>query len=168
MLELSPIEQKKHAIQRVKECVNHACEVLEHRFDMPSVTFNQRGKIAGSARLHTNEIRLNPKLLEDNLDEFLQHVIPHEVCHLLVFTLFGKVRPHGKEWQSLMDRLFDLPANPYHSMNVEKVAGKVFDYYCLCGPTKLSIRRHNKVQRRLQRYYCKRCNAVLEAKTNVE
>ncbi|MDU0354933.1 SprT-like domain-containing protein [Paraglaciecola aquimarina] len=98
-------------IDRVEACIAHASSQLEHNFILPKVHFTQKGKIAGSARLQTNELRFNPILLQDNLSNFLDEVVPHEVCHLLAFSLFGKVRPHGKEWKTLMMQLFNLPGS---------------------------------------------------------
>lgn len=132
-------------------------------FILPKVNFNQRGKIAGCARLQMNELRFNPILLDDNVDAFLKEVVPHEVCHLLTFKLFGKVRPHGKEWQNLMQMLFDLEGQTYHQMDVTKVKGKIFHYECGCGPIELSIRRHNKVVRNKQTYICRKCGHCLIA-----
>lgn len=132
-------------------------------FILPKVNFNQRGKIAGCARLQMNELRFNPILLDDNVDAFLKEVVPHEVCHLLTFKLFGKVRPHGKEWQNLMRMLFDLEGQTYHQMDVTKVKGKIFHYECRCGPIELSIRRHNKVMRNKQTYICRKCGHSLIA-----
>lgn len=150
-------------IQKVEQCINHACCYFEQNFRLPKISFNQRGKIAGCARLQLNELRFNPVLLADNVDAFLQEVVPHEVCHLLAYTLFGKVRPHGKEWQSLMRELFDLKGQTYHQMDVTKVKGQSFSYQCACGPIELSIRRHNKVVRGKQTYICRNCRRPLTA-----
>lgn len=133
----------------------------------PKISFNQRGKIAGCARLQINEIRFNPILLSDNLDAFLEVVVPHEVCHLLAYRLFGKVRPHGKEWQGLMLELFGIRGQVYHQMDITKVKGKIFHYQCECGPIELSIRRHNKVVRGEQTYICKKCRSTLRAEARV-
>lgn len=148
--------------QKVEQCIHHASQYFEQNFKHPKINFNQRGKIAGSARLQFNELRFNPVLLEDNLDAFLQEVVPHEVCHLLAYTLFGKVRPHGKEWQSLMRNLFELNGQTYHQMDVAKVKGKSFNYQCECGTIELGIRRHNKVIRGEQIYICKKCRSPLK------
>lgn len=136
---------------------------LNQAFCIPQISFKQRGKIAGCARLQINELRFNPVLLADNHQLFLDEVVPHEVCHLIVFTLFGKVRPHGKEWKTLMKQLFNLDGQTYHKMDVAKVAGKNFQYQCLCGPVELTIRRHNKIKRGEQQYSCRRCQSVLTA-----
>ncbi|MCF2950059.1 SprT family zinc-dependent metalloprotease [Paraglaciecola aquimarina] len=153
-------------INRVLECIHTASKQLNKAFQPPKISFNQRGKIAGCARLQTNELRFNPVLLKDNHQLFLDEVVPHEVCHLIAFSMFGKVRPHGKEWKSLMKVLFDLDGQTYHKMDVKKVAGKQFVYQCECGPVELSIRRHNKVKRGEQQYTCRRCQSIL-TQTNI-
>jgi SprT protein len=145
----------------VKSCLSKAEKKLQQDFTMPAIFFNQRGKIAGSARLQKNELKFNPVLLNDNLQVFLDEVVAHEVGHLITFQLFGKVKPHGKEWQQIMTQVLNVAAKPYHDMNVEKVKGKTFIYQCQCGPTELGIRRHNKVVRGTQQYSCKRCRQIL-------
>ncbi len=154
-------------IQKVEQCINHASSYFKQNFRLPKIGFKQRGKIAGCARLQTNELRFNPILLSDNVDAFLEEVVPHEVCHLLAYTLFGKVRPHGKEWQSLMLELFDLKGQTYHQMDVSKVKGKSFNYQCECGSIELGIRRHNKVVKGKQTYICRKCRSPLMAQVSV-
>lgn len=146
---------------RVYSCCALASKKLAVEFAMPGISFNQRGKIAGSARLQTNQLRFNPVLLADNLETFLEEVIPHEICHLLAFRLYGKVRPHGKEWKTLMSQVFGLTGNTYHKFDVSKVIGNTFEYKCLCGPLQLSTRRHYKVLRRQVTYSCLRCGEKL-------
>lgn len=150
------------AESRLIECYQIARSELGKSFPLPELVFNQRGKIAGAAHLQANKIRLNPTLLTDNLAHFLSDVIPHEVCHLLVFQIFGRVKPHGKEWQTMMVDLFGLVPNVHHKLDVSKVKGKEFEYFCECGPIKLSIRRHNKIVRNQQQYICRRCGSNLK------
>ena len=136
---------------------------FKRSFPMPHISLKQRGKIAGSARLQNNELRLNPVLMADNPDKFLHEVIPHEICHLVAYQLYGRVKPHGREWQQLMTKVFGLPPNVYHAMDISKVAGKSFAYRCQCGPVQLSIRRHNKVLRNQLQYRCLKCGVQLVA-----
>ena len=164
---LLSLNSQQLVIQKVEQCLSLASTYFEQSFSPPIISFNQRGKIAGCARLQTNELRFNPVLLADNIDAFLEEVVPHEVCHLLAYRLFGKVRPHGKEWQSLMLEVFDLKGQTYHQMDVTKVAGKSFNYQCQCGPIELSIRRHNKVVRGKQTYICRKCRSPLTVETSV-
>lgn len=155
-----------HLKDRVLQCLDDFLGVAEAKLQItipkPTVCFNQRGKIAGSARLQVNQIRLNPTLLTDNPDRFCQEVIPHELAHLIVYQLYGRARPHGKEWKSVMESVFKLPAQTRHDMDVSKVSGKTFSYRCQCGPVVLSVRRHNKVLRG-QQYQCRACKKSLQA-----
>lgn len=156
---------KAELLACVTRCYETAELKLNKTFPRPEVTFNQRGKVAGSARLQINQLRFNPVLLADNPAHFLNDVVPHEVSHLIVFQVFGKVRPHGREWQQMMSEVFDVPPRTRHSMDVSKVQGKTFTYLCGCGPMELSIRRHNKVQRNQQQYICRSCKQTLLLKT---
>ncbi|MDF2180227.1 SprT family zinc-dependent metalloprotease [Aliiglaciecola sp. CAU 1673] len=164
---ISPdIIQQVHA--RLDECLQAAGHYLDRTIAKPTLSFNQRGKIAGSARLQRHEIRLNPVLMADNLACFLNDVIPHELCHLLVFQLYGRgsrfrpILPHGPEWKALMQGIFNLPGKATHQMDVSKVQGRQFVYRCGCGPVSLSVRRHNKVLKGT-RYICRSCRESLVA-----
>ncbi|MEQ3652594.1 MAG: SprT-like domain-containing protein, partial [Glaciecola sp.] len=76
-------------------------DYFNQTFELPMLNLKQRGKIAGSAHLQKNLIKLNLSLFEDNIDEFIQQVIPHEVAHIVCYQLYGKVKPHGREWQAV-------------------------------------------------------------------
>lgn len=156
---LSPLQQR--VVERIETCYHLAEAKLNRRFPRPTTQFSLRGKSAGTAHLQQNKLRFNPILLSENCEAFMQEVVPHEICHLLCFQLFGKTKPHGKEWQSLMLSVFALNPSTTHSFNVASVAGREVDYHCACGPIKLSIRRHNKVVRGENRYLCKRCKTHL-------
>ncbi|WMC11803.1 SprT family zinc-dependent metalloprotease [Oceanimonas pelagia] len=145
---------------RVSECLALAERHTGRRFDPPLVCFNQRGRIAGSAWLEQWELRFNPVLLTDNAHDFLSEIVPHEVAHLVVFALYGKVKPHGREWQAIMAEVFGLEPRTRHRLNTEKVA-PVFSYDCGCRIHKLSLRRHNKVLRGQLRYQCLHCGQPL-------
>ena len=74
---------QSQVIARVEQCIAHANQRLNKRLPMPAVSFRQRGKIAGSARLQGWEVRFNPVLVEENPQAFLDEVVPHEVAHLV-------------------------------------------------------------------------------------
>lgn len=152
------------AEQRTSDCVDLANQHFAKNFTVPQVSLNQRGKIAGTAHLHKNVIKLNHTLFSDNVAHFINEVIPHEVSHIIVFQQYGKVRPHGIHWKNVMQQVFGLPPNVRHSLDVTKVEGKTFSYYCDCGSIKLSIRRHNKIIKNKQTYICRKCHQVLSEK----
>ena len=88
-------------------------------------------------------------------------MIPHEIAHLIVFAVWGKVKPHGKEWQSVMQNIFGIPAQTTHSMDISKVRGVTFAYRCRCQTHQLTVRRHRAVVRGDRQYTCRKCGSVL-------
>ncbi|GAA3526196.1 SprT family zinc-dependent metalloprotease [Zobellella aerophila] len=145
---------------RVTDCLSLAGQRLGDDFPPPRVCFNQGGRIAGSAWLERWELRFNPVLLADNVGAFITEIIPHEVAHLVVFARYGKVRPHGREWQTVMRSVFGLEPSTRHRLDTHKVA-PTFGYDCGCRLHRLSLRRHNKIQRGQSRYLCMHCGKLL-------
>lgn len=147
------IELCKLAQRRIKY------PVLEQ---LPSLSFDQRGCIAGSAIYQKNHIKLNRILLEENPKVFFDEVIAHELSHIIAYQLHGaKIKPHGKEWQSIMRDVFQLNPKTKHNLNVDTVKSKEFDYECDCGPIKLTLRRHNMIIRGKRAYNCRVCSSRL-------
>lgn len=130
---------------------------------LPQLCFNQRGKAAGTARLTQWSIRLNPVLLAAHPQVFLDEVIPHELAHLLVFARHGRTRPHGVQWQRLMQDTFQLTPRVTHDLDISALTGPTFAYRCACREHDLSLRRHNKLQRGQARYLCRHCGQPLVA-----
>ncbi len=158
-------EEDKKALMFVGEdCFIKAECFFDRAFKRPSYQFNQRGKAAGTAHLQRNLIKINPILFLNNRDEFFQQVIPHEVAHLISFQLYGKVRPHGKEWKMVMTEVFNRPALTTHQLDIKDVIGVQFHYRCECSTHQLTIRRHNKVLKGA-RYLCKKCKTSLYLNT---
>ncbi|QUM77707.1 SprT family zinc-dependent metalloprotease [Moritella sp. 24] len=151
-------------LAKIDTCYQQAEQRLNRNFPRPQINFNQRGKAAGSARLQTNELRFNPVLLRENQQHFIAHTVPHEVAHLLVYQIFGRTKPHGKEWQQIMNKIFDLTAKTTHEYDVSSVKGKTFTYACQCTEHQLTIRRHNKIVRDNVKYICRFCRKSLTIK----
>ncbi|MBD8512997.1 SprT family zinc-dependent metalloprotease [Photobacterium sp. WH77] len=148
-------------IERTLSCLRRAENKLGKQFPDPAIRFTQRGKIAGSARMQSWEIRYNPVLLAENPHAFLAEVVPHELAHLLTFACHGKVRPHGPEWQKMMTEVFNVPARTTHSFDISSVSGRTFPYRCQCREHQITVRRHNKILRQQAIYHCMQCHQPL-------
>lgn len=153
-------EDKKALVVKGEDCFILAECFFDRAFPRPSYLFNQRGRSAGTAHLQKNLIKFNPVLYLQNKTIFIEQVVAHEIAHLITYQLFGKVRPHGKEWQNIMTQVFKLPAATTHQLDIKDVQGKLFAYRCLCTEHQLTIRRHNNIQKGT-RYLCKKCKSSL-------
>ena len=150
-------------LNKVEHCYRDAERILNRTFPFPDVLLNQRGKIAGCAHLQKNTLKFHPLLYQQNQEHFLTHVVPHEIAHLLVWQLYGKTAPHGKEWQNIMVGVFNLPPHRTHQYNVDNIGIKTVLYTCGCGELAMTIRRHNKVLKGAI-YRCKKCHQDLRMK----
>lgn len=154
-------ELKSLLLTKVFTCYDEAQRILGREFPFPEVLFNQRGKVAGCALLQKNTLKFHPTLYQQNQEHFLMHVVPHEIAHLLVWQLYGKTSPHGKEWKNIMIGVFGLPPERTHQYNVENIGIKTINYACECGEVAMTIRRHNKVLKGAI-YRCRTCGKDLK------
>lgn len=149
--------------EKVVGCFNQANRYFNKNIKVAAVAFNQRGSAAGTAYLQRHEVRFNYDMYLQDPEEFLRTVVPHEVAHLFVYQLFGSSpRPHGKEWQSVMQKVFFLKPNRTHNFKVKSPI-TTFDYLCNCTEHALTIRRHNKILKGSV-YQCRTCKTSLRKK----
>ena len=74
-----------------------------------------------------------------------------------------RVRPHGKEWRSLMIT-FGADASRTCNYDLEGIpvrTQKYHYYYCSCTAHRLGARRHNKIRNKTARYFCRKCRGEL-------
>ncbi|MBD1390473.1 SprT family zinc-dependent metalloprotease [Neiella sp. HB171785] len=160
--QLAEKQWRQRLEQRLEQLLERARVAFEQPFERPTLVLNQRGTCAGSARLQSQLLRLNPVLLVAEPDVFVEQILPHELAHLLVHQLYGRVAPHGAEWQQMMESVFQVPARRTHQLDVSEVEGDKFLYRCGCQQHQLTIRRHNRVLRGAS-YRCRACGEVLQS-----
>lgn len=116
---------------------------------MPKVTYNLGGGSAGRANSTTWTLGFHPVLLSENLEEFLNTTIPHEVAHLIHSkTHIGEHRGltsnsrgvtvccrrdvHGSSWKSIMRDLGYQPrtCHNYDMTNVKRRRAQRIEVEC--------------------------------------
>lgn len=127
-----PIAIQQAVMRSLREKLALANLKLERNYPEPKLVYQQRGTAAGTAWLQSNEIRLNPVLLMENVEAFINEVVPHELAHLLVWKHFGRVPPHGKEWKWMMESVLGVPARRTHQFELQSVQRNTFTYRCKC------------------------------------
>lgn len=168
---IAPISDKQ--IAEVQELtlnyIARASQIYSKSFDAIPIKFDLRGKCAGMYRRNGRErlIRFNPWLFAKYYKHSIEQTIPHEVAHYITDCLwtFRKVKPHGKEWKSVMQAFgvepkvtgdFDLAGIPVKQY--QRVA-----YSCGCKIHQLSLIRHRRVQSGQSEYRCRNCQQLLKA-----
>lgn len=157
-----PCLLKRQVLICVRQCLDCAKQKLEQSFKKPDIIIRKKGTIAGTAHLQTWTITLNAQLLLDYQDDFIREIVPHELAHLFVYALYGKVKPHGKEWQWMMKTILGLPAKRTHQFTNTKLQQIRFQYHCDCQVHSLTSIRHARIIRNQTIYRCVRCQQKLQ------
>ncbi|WP_409419492.1 SprT family zinc-dependent metalloprotease [Marinomonas sp. RS-M-Aa-14] len=155
------IDALQHVSEQAKQCFATADAFFGTTFKRSVCNFKQRGKAAGTAHLQKNELRFNYFMYQQNPTEFLNSVVPHEVAHMVVYQIYGNsVKPHGKEWQAVMFKVFGIRPNRTHTFDVPPQKNS-YEYYCACQKHHFSKQRHTRAQKGTE-YICKKCHCSLK------
>ena len=111
-------ELVKKVEAKIAECFKKASEKYNCSFPEPTIKFDLKSTTAGTATAGKWLLRFNLILLHENEKHFIDHVVPHEVAHLVARKCLQKpdakrMRSHGKEWAEVME-LFGIPADRCH------------------------------------------------------
>lgn len=162
----------------IEERVNHCLRLAEQKFQCkipsPQIKVDLRGAAAGQFRGSKDqaELRFNSQLFSLYFDDNLEHTVPHEVAHYVVFQLFirgrrrSRVRPHGNEWKAVM-WLFGVPAEVRHQYDLSQIPvrrERRVLYQCGCQEHRIALRTHRKMVQGQQRA-CMKCNQALRLKS---
>lgn len=170
LLSLDPDALVDTLESHVRRCVSQVELAMNVR--MPGYEFDcgLRGRAAGQLRYNKRGrqldpcLRFNRKLLEQNRLAFFEEVAPHEVSHLAAYCAYGrKIKPHGREWRSIMFQAFGLEGRVTHDFEIEPRQRKLFAYHCACPDRthEIGIIRHNRILSGKNRYLCVECKTEL-------
>jgi len=169
MVIIEPIDcqARQDIIAATEKYIYLASDFFKRSFEVIPVSFGLKGRTAGMYRVWKGrrEIRYNPYLFAKYFSDNLASTVPHEVAHYIAHALYGmgKVRPHGKEWQAIMQR-FGADARRTCDYDLEGIPVRKYQrhvYQCRCTTHDLGSRRHKQAQRGHTQYYCKSCKGKL-------
>jgi len=163
------IKLRQQVEAAVRQAEKRAREFYRLALPEASIDFSLRGRCAGQARVDRNGetgLRINQQLLAENRDDFLSNTIPHEVAHLVVNwqarNKRQRPRPHGPEWQAVMQDCYQLSPKRCHSYQTTpaRVVTRPFLYTCNCREHRLTSIMHNRISRSYQAL-CKACRTPI-------
>ena len=166
---IQPIDtqQQEQVIARTGQYLAHAATIMQRGFEQITVTFDLKGRAAGMycVRQGKKWIRYNPYIFAKYFEDNLQQTVAHEVAHYVIDQVHGQqnVRPHGKEWQTLM-RAMGVEPNRTCNYNLQGVPLRRQNYHsyvCACASYQLTSRRHNRIVRDGICYFCRKCKQPL-------
>ena len=149
-------ELSDRLVQLARECWPTA------RIPQVRVDFGLRGRSAGDACPSSSTTRYNSGLLDRYGDEFVRSIVPHEVAHIVAWAVFGRVKPHGPEWRSVMS-FFGVDPSVTHEFETTPARRvRRVPYRCSCGiPHRMTKRAHLRIRRGTVEYRCRSCGDLL-------
>jgi SprT protein len=171
-----PSSDDEELIDEIRQEIAHFLRLAgpllrEHRARLPEpvVRFDLRGQAAGQAHWVTGQppqLRFNLTLARRHRRSFVAQTVPHEVAHLVTAACYGRTRPHGAEWRSVMARFGQPDARACHDFEIPPDSmrrQRRWAYACGCRRHALSTTRHRRIQSGRSRYHCARCGHALTA-----
>lgn len=132
--------------------------------ELPTIetTYRLRGHCAGEACGRSHVANYNLELLERYGEDFVDRIVPHEVAHLVVARVYGRVKPHGPEWRDTM-RFFGAEPSVTHDYETKPARRtRRVPYRCACPEHHLlTVRAHRRIVRGWVEYTCRVCRERL-------
>jgi SprT protein len=150
---------------RIRELREYTLKHLQYPMPETRLSYDLKGKVAGTANSSKNLIRINYVLLKENTEHFIKQTLGHEYAHLITDNLWlsdliSKPTAHGREWKKVMRQL-GLPPDRCHSYDTTNSSTKKqrrWKYTCGCTgrPHMISTTIHNRIKGG-RKYRCQRC-----------
>lgn len=160
----------KHLVlAKLQDGLDRAEKRYGRKFAMPRVVYEKRGGTAGTASYSTNTIDLNPILLMQNVVDFIERTVPHELAHIIDHALHPenfetqvqwtrrgyrrtKRDVHGASWQSVCYVLGMTDVTRCHAYDTSAARTKqISRYEWFCTGCKTTIQLGPKHNASLQR-----------------
>lgn len=172
MVEPITHSQQQSVLNEAVRYIRLAEKKLQQAFPIIPVYFDLKGRAAGMYKVQAGQrqLRFNPYLFSRYYEENFNNTVPHEVAHYLVDMIYGikNVRPHGKEWKTMMHLLGAEPqrTHQFDLQGIPQRSYQLISYQCRCNDFQLTSRRHNMIVRGKRRYFCPNCQSELHLSQN--
>lgn len=161
-------ELKQKVVDRVTDLLALATKKYDINFPRPSIEFLNMGVVAGRWQRSAvgTVLSFNPEIYLRNIEHFLNTTVPHEVAHLVAFTMFPYCKAHGEEWKHIYTG-FGVPLTNVtrcHSYNLKGIPRqrvvKRHYYKCNCKTHEVSTTLHNRIKAdKNNTSRCRECNS---------
>jgi len=166
-------ELKRKAIEAIEDCVKLGNSLFNCNMPTPKADFSITGRVGGKYSSSTHSVMVNPILFSENVIDYLQNAIPHEVAHAFQRHIYGhykgfkRVMPHGVEWKNIMIALGKTPSrcHNYDTSNASSRTRNVardYTYVCDCRTHHLTSIKHNRIQSNKSSYRCCFCKVTIK------
>ena len=160
LFERSTTDHRQKVEERIDGLMQMAV-VLHMPIQRPRIDYDLFGVAAGYAKVRNGIpiIRVNERLLIDNLDDYLFNTIGHEFAHLMVDVHYPRAKGHGYEWRMVMLRL-GLEPKRTHNYDTSRTRVKKISkmtVYCGCEAASMSVIQYNKMVLKGVKYRCRKC-----------
>lgn len=118
---------------KILNCIAIAENHFGRPFRFPTVVYETKGTTAGWACDREYKINLNPILLMENIEDFIENTVVHEFAHLVNGIMHPethisrgrhkKASPHGPTWKAIMI-LFGVEPSRCHSYNTDTIKAR--------------------------------------------
>lgn len=154
----SDLKQRVEA--KMQECIDKVFIRYNILLPMYDIVYDLEGSTAGKAYYNRELIRLNPILLRQNVEDFIERTVPHEFAHLAANVIYGdEGRGHGSYWREVMCTLGVRDVTRCHTYDTSHVKRREKPYVWGCVGCKVegkvTAQQHGKYLRRL--LSCRAC-----------
>jgi predicted SprT family Zn-dependent metalloprotease len=166
MLPTVSYELQTKVFDKIETLRKQALELFNLEVPFIPVEFNVRGAVAGKMDIHCGIMYLNPILLIENEQNFIDRTVTHEFAHYVDKQLypenfdFRKIKRslHGPTWKRIM-RKFGADDSRCHTYDVSSIRRKKTKKYVWVAKDDPSVKmelgskRHRKMILGQARYY---------------
>lgn len=159
---------RKLVATKIAECLARAEEHYGQEFDCPAPDFTLRGKRAGYVEHHRRtfeftKLRFNDSLLRQNLDDFIERTVPHEIAHIISITIYhDEGGGHGHRFREVCAVLGMIDDTQFHDYDVAEQCGRI-KHQCTGCSMVITVNRiiKGRIRRRTHTYRCQACGTPI-------